>query len=233
MNWHSVCFHVYLNSVIYMDLVNRLMKITLFAIITLLVWAALPANAQDKNPKVIQFSGVVMEEDSSAGIPGVHVYVPGKRRGTAANYYGYFSFPVLEGDTVLFTAVGYERKQFVIPKIKDDMLTVVVPLKSDTVMLEEVPVMPYPTEEMFKEAILAMNPPTQSNDYQNMQNNLDPAVLSQIYNEMPMDGSMNHTYFMQMQNAAMFDNYGPRSNPLLNPFNWARFIKSLKGNKND
>ena len=70
--------------------------------------------AQDDDKKVIQFSGVVVEKDSTVGIPGVHIYVPGKRRGTAANYYGYFSFPVLVGDTVLFSAVGYHKKQFII-----------------------------------------------------------------------------------------------------------------------
>jgi len=210
-----------------MSIVSRIL-ITTFIITFILLVASDRVLAQQK-PKVIQFSGVVMEEDSSGGVPGVHVYVPNKRRGTSTNYFGYFSFPVLVGDTVIFSSVGYERERFIIPDIKDDdMLTVVVPLKSDTVMLEEVPIMPYPTEEMFKEAILAMNPPTQQESYQTMQSNLDPTILSQMYNEMPMDGSMNHTYFMQQYNNQLFDNYGPRANPLLNPFAWGEFIRSLK-----
>ncbi len=184
------------------------------------------ANAQD-GEKVIQFSGVVVEEDSTSGVPGVHVYVPGKRRGTSANIYGYFSFPVLVGDTVVFSAVGYQKRTMIIPDHNDDLLTVIVPMKSDTVVLDETIVMPYPTEELFKEAVLAMRP-SQDEDFLSMQNNLDPTILAQMYRQMPNDASMNYTYLVQQRHDYLFDAYGARPNPLLNPFAWADFFKSLK-----
>ena len=193
--------------------------------------ATFSANAQSSDREVIQFSGVVVEEDSSQGIPGVHIYVPGKRRGTSANYFGYFSFPVLEGDTITFSAVGFQRKRFIIPfDNEDDMLTVVVPLKSDTIILDPALATPFPTEELFKEAVLAMRP-TDDPNFINMQSNLDPALLSEMYRNMPMDGSMNHTYFIQQQAEYMFDGYSARSNQYLNPFAWADFFKSLKKKK--
>ncbi len=188
-------------------------------------------HAQDGR-EVIQFSGVVVEMDSTQGIPGVHIYVPGKRRGTSANFYGYFSFPVLEGDTVIFSSVGYQRRTMIIPKNHgDDMLTVVVPLKQDTIILDETIVMPYPTEELFKEAILAMKSPTTSDEYLTMQGNLDPMILAQMYRELPNDGSMNYTYFSNQNYTYMFDAYGARTNQLLNPFAWSNFFKSLKKKK--
>jgi hypothetical protein len=111
-----------------------------------------------------------------------------------------------------------------------DNLTIVIPIKEDTTYLREVEIMPYPTEELFKEAILAYRLPYQE-DINNMDSNMDPAVLAEIYRNMEMDGSMNHRYYMQQQITYMHDAYGPRPNPLLNPFAWAKFFKSLKKKK--
>src|SRR5688572_5185358 len=70
-----------------------------------------PANAQQKK-RVIQLSGVVLEEDSLSGmpVPGVHIYVQKAGRGTTTNGMGFFSMPVLEGDELVISAVGYDRQ---------------------------------------------------------------------------------------------------------------------------
>lgn len=211
---------------------GRSKKLFYASILLIPAFIGYPAFAQEEgdDEKVLQFSGVVVEEDSTMGIPGAHVYVPGERRGTSANFFGYFSFPALVGDTVVISAVGYQRKKFIIPNTDDDMYTVIIPLKQDTVMLEEVPITAYPTEELFKEAVLALRP-TQEENFSAAERNLNPALLAQMYREMPMDGSMNHTYFMQLQHQYLFDRYGPRTNQLLNPFAWAEFFRSLKKKK--
>jgi hypothetical protein len=201
-----------------------------FIIISLLLITASVCRSQDLERDVVQFSGVVVTEDSTMGIPGVHLYVPKGGRGSSTNPYGYFSFPVLEGDSVIISAVGFKRRFVKIPYIDRDNLTIVIPMKEDTTYLQNVNIMPFPTEEMFKEAVLAMRLPNQR-DITNMDRNLDPSVLAQIYRNMPMDGSMNHRFFTQTQAEYMFDSYGPRPNPLLNPFAWADFFKSLKKKK--
>lgn len=184
------------------------------------------ALAQDQR-RVIQFSGVVVEEDSTMGVPGVHVYVPKAGRGASANQYGYFSFPLLEGDSVVFSAVGYEKQWIIIPQLERDQYTVIIPLKQDVTYLQELQVSPYPSEEMFKEAFLAMQLPNQEN-IRNMDANLEQSMMLQRFRNMPMDGSMNHRYFTQMQSQYLHDAYGPRPNQLFNPFAWAEFFKSLK-----
>ncbi len=209
---------------------GRKITIAVGLIIALFLVTSNYVHAQDSRA-VIQFSGVVVEMDSTQGIPGVHVYVPGQRRGTSANFYGYFSFPVLEGDTVIFSSVGYQKKTVRIPYgNEDDKFTVIIPLKSDTIVLDEATVMPYPTEELFKEAVLAMRP-MQDDNYVSMRNNIDPMILAQMYRELPNDGSMNYTYFTNQNYTYMFDGYSARTNQLLNPFAWANFFKSLKKNK--
>ena len=187
--------------------------------------------AQETERDIIQFSGVVTSMDTTIGILGAHVYVPKAGRGTTTNYYGYFSFPLLEGDSVVISAVGYERVSFTVPELENDSYSVIITMREDTTYLPELEVTPFPTEEIFKEAVLAYRLPNQG-DFNNMDSNLDPAILSEMYRNMGMDGSMNHRYFTQQQAIYLHDGYGPRYNPLLNPFAWAEFFKSLKKKKN-
>ena len=187
-------------------------------------------QAQEQKRDVIQFAGVVTTQDTVSGIMGAHIYVPKGGRGTTANYYGYFSFPVLEGDSVVISAVGFRKKSLIIPELDEDSYTIIVTMGEDTTFLPELEILPFPTEEIFKEAVLAYRLPNQG-DLLNMDNNLDQMTLAEMARLMPMDGSMNHKYFTQQQAIYLHDAYGPRYNPLLNPFAWAEFFKSLKKKK--
>ena len=186
--------------------------------------------AQDEQKHVVQFSGVVTTQDTVSGILGAHIYVPKGGRGTTTNYYGYFSFPVLEGDSVIISVVGFEKRNIIIPEIDEDSFTMIIAMTEDTTYLPELEILPYPTEEMFKEAVLAYRLPNQG-DLQNMDKNLDAMTLAEMARIMPMDGSMNHRYFTQQQAIYLHDAYGPRPNQLLNPFAWAEFFKSFKKKK--
>jgi hypothetical protein len=199
-----------------------------FLFFTFFIVSALRAQSEDRD--VIQFSGVVTTTDTTAGILGAHVYVPKAGRGTTTNYFGYFNFPVLEGDSVVISVVGFEKAHLIIPDQGSDSYSVIVTLREDTTYLPELEVFPYPTEEMFKEAVLAYRLPNQG-DLANMDNNLDPMTLMEMARVTPMDGSENHRYFTQQQAIYLHDAYGPRYNPLLNPFAWAEFFKSLKKKK--
>ena len=202
----------------------------LFSLILLLGGIANDAKAQADKKHVIQFYGVVTDQDTVSGIMGAHVYVPKRGMGTTTNYTGFFSFPVLEGDSVVISAVGFQKASVIIPKMEEDSYSIIVAMKGDTTYLPELEVTPFPTEEMFKEAVLAYRLPNQG-DINNMDRNLDPMTLMEMARETPMDGSLNHRYFMNQQAVYWNDQYGPRYNPLLNPFAWAEFFKSLKRKK--
>ncbi|WP_246205912.1 carboxypeptidase-like regulatory domain-containing protein, partial [Fulvivirga aurantia] len=182
------------------------------------------AAAQGKQ-RVLQLSGVVLGEDSVSGIPGVHIYVPKAGRGTTTNRVGYFSMPVLVGDEVVISSVGYEKQYYKIPDHESDNITVIIELVSDTTFLETVEIMPFPTEEIFKEAVIALNLPI---DKPVNNENLNDELLALMLRSTPMDATMNHRYYLDNWTQNQYDKYGPRPNPLLNPFNWARFFKSLK-----
>lgn len=184
--------------------------------------------AQSKK-RVIQLSGIILSEDSVSGLPGVHIYVPKAGRGTTSNRTGYFSMPVLEGDSVVISSVGYNRRHYMVPKSINEYLTIIVEMVPDVTYLQEVEIMPFPTEEVFKEAVLALNIP--------MDNGVDPRamnaeLLALMLRTTPMDGAANYRYYMDQYTGSVNDRFQPRTNPFLNPFNWARFFRDLKREKN-
>jgi len=187
---------------------------------------ALAFNAQSQGSRpIIQFSGIIIGEDSTSGVPGVYVFVPKAGRGTTSNFYGYFTMPALAGDSVIISAVGYRKQHFIVPDIKEESFTVIIELLSDTTYLPVVEIFPYPTEELFKEAILALQLPS---EYGNMAESMNADVMALMLKNMPMDGTMNHQFYMQQQQYYTNSRYGYQPNQLLNPFAWAQFIKSIK-----
>lgn len=185
------------------------------------------ANAQDASErKIVQLSGIILNADSTVAIPGVNIYVPKKGRGTSSNRFGYFSMPVIAGDSVVFSFIGLKRQAIKVPdNIQDDKLSYILTMIEDEFALAEVQVMPYPTEEEFKNAILALNI---EEERPLNRGNLSPQLLLRWAEEMPASGNENFRQFTNMQMMQGMDRYGPRPLPLLNPFAWAQFIQSIK-----
>lgn len=185
------------------------------------------AIAQDKTErKVIQLSGIILNADSTDAVPGVNIYVPKKGRGTASGRFGYFSMPVLEGDSIVFTFIGLKKQTFKVPeKVENDRISLILTMEVDEIALAEIEVMPYPTEEEFKQAIIAMNvvdPMSISRA------NMSPEMLLRWAESMPASGNENFRTFQQGQMIQNQDLYGPRPLRLLDPFAWAQFIRSIK-----
>lgn len=209
------------------SVISKLLLLVLIAFYGQFITAS-KASAQGKQ-RVIQLSGIVLGEDSTSGIPGVHIYVPKAGRGTTTNRVGYFSMPVLVGDEIVISAIGYEKQYYRMPDPDKDNVTIIVELISDTTYLDPVEIMPFPTEEIFKEAVIALNLPMERPVNEE---NLNDELLALMLRSTPMDSRSNYQFYLDNWQQAQQDRYGPRPNPLLNPFNWARFFKSLKGKKN-
>ena len=88
--------------------------------------------AQKPAQKLVQFSGVTLNRDSNTAVPYVSISnkTLNDKLSYIANYKGYFSFVVHEGDTLQFSAVGFGKQQVIIPTgLPDDKYTVLVKLK--------------------------------------------------------------------------------------------------------
>ncbi len=191
------------------------------------IFSVSQASAQDqREKKVIQLSGIILNSDSTDAVPGVNIYVPKKGRGTSSGRFGYFSMPVLEGDSIIFSFIGLKKQSFKVPEIvENDRISLILTMEVDEIALAEIEVMPYPTEAEFKQAILAMNvvdPMSISRA------NMSPEMLLRWAESMPASSNENFRYFQQGQMLQNQDLYGPRPLRLLDPFAWSQFIRSIK-----
>lgn len=178
--------------------------------------------------RIIQLSGIVLGSDSSSFIPGVHIYVPKAGRGTTTNSVGFFSMPVLVGDSLVISSVGYQRQHYIIPNSAREYQTIIITMVEDITFLKEIEIVPFPTEEVFKEAVLALDIPL---DQQLDQKNLNAELLALMLKTTPLDGPQNQRYSLDQWAAYQNRTYQPVTNPLTNPFNWVKFFNSLKKKK--
>ncbi len=189
--------------------------------------ASLPAFSQRR---VVQFSGLVVSGEESFGVPFAAIFVPKTSRGTYTNDMGFFSFPLLIGDTCMVRAQGFKAQKYVIPDDGRESISVVLALVADTSMLPEVEILPFPTEAEFKRAFLNLKLP--DTDMNRMRRNLDNNILARMQNNLGFDAGLNHLYFQNQQiSQAVNQNFIPNTSQLINPFAWGRFLKDLKREK--
>ncbi|MDW7695205.1 carboxypeptidase-like regulatory domain-containing protein [Flammeovirgaceae bacterium SG7u.111] len=208
----------------YTKLVLR--SLSMLVIIATLSFLGLEKAKAQGLPEVIQLSGIVVDGDSAYGVPGVHIYIPRAGTGTVTNKVGFFTLPTVIGDTVVISAVGYRNKNLVIPERSDVGFTVLVDLQTDTTFLPMVEVFPYPTEELFKEAFLALQLP--ESDAEKVAKNLQPEAMARAAAMMGMDAGSNHRYYMYQQVDQVTNQFFAPSFSIFNPFAWGEFIKSVK-----
>ena len=137
--------------------------------------------------------------------------------------------PVLVGDSVVISSIGYQRTFTIIPNYPEEFMTIIVEMVTDNTFLKEVTILPFPTEEVFKQAVLALNVPLNENGID--KRNLNAELLALMMQNTPMDGNLNYRYYMTQYNQSISDRSSVRINPFLDVFNWARFFRDLKNKK--
>jgi hypothetical protein len=199
----------------------------LFFVLFLLI-SVQEASAQNRR-RVIQLSGIVTDT-TGAFLQGVNFYVPKAGRGFTSLNNGFFSLPLLIGDTVLISSIGYKRQTFVVPQDAKEFTSVIFEMSPDMTFLKEV-VITMPTEELFKEAVLALNVPLDDTGIDPKSMNAE--LLALMVRTTPMDGNANYKYYINQYSNSMGDKFHPLYNPFLNPLNWMKFIKDLKKKKRE
>ena len=206
------------------------MNPTLRLISILSILALIPCRMLSQDKDLIQFSGVIVESDSLRPVPFTRVLIKNSGRGTIADYSGYFSFVAQKKDTIVFSATGYKKSQYVIPdSLSGNKYSLIQTLNTDTTMLPTVTIYPWPTPEQFKEVFI--KEPVPDDDLDRALKNLARETMKEKYDNMPMDGSMNYKASMQQYQSKLYwaGQYPP--NNLLNPFAWAQFVKMWREGK--
>ncbi len=194
-------------------------------LLSLALLAVMAVHGQDdKQPALIQFSGVVVT-DSLSPVPFTNIMIKNTYRGTMSDVFGYFSFVAQEGDTILFSAVGFMRDQYIVPtELPENKYSMIHVMKRDTVRLKELSVYPWPSREQFTEAFLNLRLP--DDDLQLAMRNMSPAEMVQRMESMPPDAYQSFQYQMALDQTRLYYAGGTPPVNLFNPIAWAQFVQA-------
>lgn len=204
-----------------------------FVFIIALLMAAACVQAQHRDDGLVQFSGVIVTADSLRPVPFTHILVDKTNRGTTSDYFGFFSIVVHKKDIIHFSAVGFKKVEFRIPDtLSENRYSLIQIMTSDTIMLAETVIYPWPTKEQFRQAFIKLDVP--DDDLEIMRKNLAYMELrdrrGKNYNPElhGMDAAMNYRNYVDNYTSKMYYAGQAMPNSLLDPLAWLKFIKAWK-----
>jgi len=144
--------------------------------------------------KVYQLSGLVLDRQTGEPVPYTKIETVRNKRIVFANKEGFFSIPVTEQDTVVFSSVGYKQSILSIqaylkaykPNPDEIYIYEIHYLLQDTITLPTIYIFPYRTPEELKTAILNM-PMEQEVSMARAQQNVSPELMKYFFENLPAD----------------------------------------------
>ena len=184
------------------------------------------SSAQER--ELLQLSGMVFNKNSEP-VKYAHIVSKTTHRGTITDTTGLFTIITHKNDTIIFSCMGYKPAYYVVPQELDNFYyTIDVLMEYDTIMLEEVIILPWKTYEEFKEAFLSLRIP--EGDYEHALRNIAIIQIQIKYDNTPYPGvAYKQAMNQQIQKSITYGQY-PVNN-LLNPMAWAKFFNELKKGK--
>ena len=183
--------------------------------------------AQGNDRQLVQFSGFVMSADSMMGIPYVHIGIKGTHRMSTAGGDGFFSFAATEGDTLIFTSIGFKPATYYIPRnVENNKLSVIQLMIKAEYNLPTISIYPWGDREGFKRAFRELRLPKDL--IERAEENTNRQLLAALGESLPIDGGEATTRYLQTQ-AARYYYYGQGApQNIFNPLAWAEFIRAIK-----
>jgi hypothetical protein len=190
---------------------------------------ALAAQTDQPPNRLVQFSGLTLDGSNQQlePVPYVNILVKSKNRGTYSDFEGFFSIVLEMGDTVIFSAIGYETINYVVPTdLEDDRYSIVQLMTQNAIDLPETVVFPWPSREHFKLEFLAMD--VTSDVQERVSRNLAAESLEQLREAVPRDGMENANYYLRRQaRQTYYIGQQPPMN-IFSPVAWGKFFKAWK-----
>ena len=151
-------------------------------------------NAHAQTIRVYQLSGLVVNKSSQEPVPFARIRVNSSRRGAIANREGFYSIPVVKGDTVYFSSLGYKTTKFIfsdyLAEYKGDQNSAYIYainyLLEDSITLQDIVIFPYNTAAELRTAIIETDVP-EGIESINARDNLNPDVLDELMQTMKID----------------------------------------------
>lgn len=204
---------------------TRLLLASLFLAIT--TTASAQSDSILIQTEVVQVSGLVVTGDSLMPLPFTTVYRVRDSRGTMTDPQGFFSIPILEGDTLRFSSTGYITREVVVPSGGErNRISLVQPMSRDTVIINNAYIYPWPSRDAFKKEFMALG--LDEDTYSVGQQALDPFDIYDRLIDVGLDGQANASEELRQMSFDYSHKGGMPTTNLLNPVAWAQFINALK-----
>lgn len=114
----------------------------------------------------IKVSGSVIDKETKAPVPYVHIYTRSYENGTTTDEQGHFSIIIDRTDTLIFSSVGFDKYRLVLKNIDSrSVYHVIIEMDSKTYELEPVVVNALMSFDEFKKQVLDLNMPTQKEEF--------------------------------------------------------------------
>ena len=125
------------------------------ALVYISIFFCFQGIAQNSMPSIIQIDGVIVNKEDKRPVPFVHVLNLQSKSGTASNLEGRFSIQMQRQDSVIFSAIGFDKYLFMLDENSfGSRFDIVVEMNVNSFELETVDIFAYKDEYAFKNAIL-------------------------------------------------------------------------------
>jgi len=206
------------------------MKKLLLLCLFLCALTGLQAQLVDQNGEdLVQFSGMVVDGTGERmyPIPYATIFIKNDGRGTYANLEGFFSIVTHKGDTIVFSALGYDDATFVVPdSLDEEQYSIVQQLTNNSIDLPAAVVFPWPSRDHFKLEFLAMDVTTELQTIAS--NNLSADKLEDLRKTIPRSGAENGSFYLRQQaRQTYYSGQRPPMN-IFSPVAWKQFFDGWK-----
>jgi hypothetical protein len=175
---------------------------------------------------ILQVSGVVVATDSLIPVPYATVFRSSDNRGTFSDHTGYFTLPVVAGDTLNFIFLGLRRSRYVIPNDTTQVhISIVQWMEQEDVLLPAVNVLPYPSPGRLRAEILALDFP--GDTYFRFDRTAASVTSIDGLRDLSADAYAEASATMIARYNGGFRSGGN----LLDAASWGRFVNALKKKK--
>ncbi len=210
--------------------INKPLALSLLALFLFFQQLGLAQNTKENKPDdslLIQLSGVVITDSKLEPLPFTTVFDITSRRGVITDYYGYFSFVVFPGDTLMFSFYGYKTSSYIVPDtLSENSYNIIHIMHEDTVNLPAVTIYPWPSKENFARAFVEMDP--YEDALRRAQRELSGENLAFVAARLETDASTAYGWAQNQRNTQIYSNGQLPVNNLLNPYSWAKLIQEWK-----
>ena len=179
---------------------------------------------QGQVKRVYQLSGLVVQKQSKDPVPYAKVAINRSRRGTVCNQEGFYSIPVVQGDTIYFSSLGYRTTVFVVSDYLEDYkgnvnsayIYAINYLEEDLILLPSIVIFPYNTANELRTAIIETDVPEDIESV-NARDNLNPAVMDVLMKGLSVDEGERVMVARQMYYSQQTQKHVAPTMPLFDP----------------